>query len=593
MGLGGVVTSASPAGAGAASPHALAPRAVAVTSTTPAYGGDAADPDVIESGSVFYAFTTGTALGNNLQALVNTTGNPTSGWGSYTGHSYGSSALPSPPAWETPNTATSPGVFQYGGHWVMFYDAAVNPNAADSGHNCLSVATAASLSPTNAAFTDTSGGPLYCATGGVLDPSPYVDPATGAAYLLWKTNDGGSAVPSQVWAVRLNAAGTGFAGSPTMLITVNQTQVPWETTFDDPQMVTNGGAYDLLFSAGNNPNAWESSAYSEGLTTCSGPLGPCSQPTSGPFLSTYGTVAGPAGGTLFKDTMGNWWIDYAAWIGPGGCYNYGCGSIRELFVAPFSFTSTPPAPATPRAVGMAPSPAGGGYWIAYNTGDLYGFGTSKSYGSPASKGLNAPLVGLAPTSSGVGYWLVGQDGGIFSYGDAKFYGSTGNLHLNKPVVGMTSSADSHGYWFVASDGGIFSYGDAKFFGSTGNLHLNQPVVGMASTPSGHGYWLVASDGGIFSYGDAKFYGSTGNIHLNKPVVGMTSTPDGKGYWFVASDGGIFSYGDAKFYGSTGNIHLNQPVVGMASTPTGHGYWLVAADGGIFSYGDAKFYGTKA
>ena len=282
-------------------------------SQTPAFPGDAPDPDIVFSGSTYYAFTTGTALGNHLQALIDTSGSPVSGWRSYTGLSYGSTALPNVPVWETPNTQTSPGVYFYDGHWVMFYDASTNPNPGDSGHSCLSVATAPTLTPGNPVFTDASSGPLYCRTGGVLDPSPFVDPATGAAYLLWKSNDGSSSEASQVWSVRLAANGTSFAGSPTVLLTVDQAALPWETTFDNPQMVSVNGTYDLLFSTGN----FLSSSYAQALTTCSGPAGPCQQPSSGPFLTSYGSVAGPGGGSLFTDSAGRWWLGYAGW--PSSC----------------------------------------------------------------------------------------------------------------------------------------------------------------------------------------------------------------------------------------------------------------------------------
>ncbi|HEV3281016.1 MAG TPA: family 43 glycosylhydrolase [Acidimicrobiales bacterium] len=505
-----------------------------VVSETPAFNGDAGDPDVVYSGGTYYAFTTGTPLGNFIQVL--TSGSPNTGWGSYNGLTFGSSALPAPPAWQTVNSQTSPGVFFYGGHWVMFYDASVNPHPIDSGSSCLSVATAATLTPSSPVFTDSSGGPLYCngPAGGVLDPSPFVDPATGTAYLLWKSNDGSSAAASQVWSVPLSANGTAFAGTPTVLLTVDQPDLPWETTFDNPQMVFAGGNYDLLFSAGD----FQSASYSQALTTCAGPAGPCSQPLA-PFLTSYGSVAGPGGGSLFQDVAGNWWLDYAGWT--AGCTNYGCGGIRRLFVAPITLGIT--VPCTP------------------------------------------------PAGTPMGYRLVASDGGIFTYGNLPFCGSTGAIRLNQPVVGMAGTSDGGGYWMVARDGGVFAFGNAAFFGSTGAIHLNQPVVGMGATPDGQGYWLVASDGGIFSFGDAAFYGSTGAIRLNQPVVGMASTPSGHGYWLVASDGGIFSFGDAAFYGSTGAIHLNQPVVGMASTPGGHGYWLVASDGGIFTFGDAGFFGS--
>lgn len=133
--------SSAVAQAGAAAPKQLAAHLAFNPSLSPAFAGDAADPNVLYSGGVYYAFTTGTPAGNFIQALTDTTGSPASGWQPYTGGS-GSSALPSPPAWETVNTQTSPGVFFYGGHWVMFYDASVAPNPEDSGHSCISVATA-------------------------------------------------------------------------------------------------------------------------------------------------------------------------------------------------------------------------------------------------------------------------------------------------------------------------------------------------------------------------------------------------------------------------------------------------------------------
>ncbi len=249
------------------------------------------------------------------------------------------------------------------------------------------------------------------------------------------------------------------------------------------------------------------------------------------------------------------------------------------------------APGPARAVTVAATPDGGGYWVASSTGGVYPFGDAHSYGSMSGSALNAPVVGMAATPSGHGYWLVASDGGIFSFGDASFFGSTGGMHLNAPIVGMAATPSGHGYWLVAADGGVFSYGDAVFQGSTGSLDLNAPVVGMAATPSGDGYWLVASDGGVFSYGDASFRGSTGSIRLNQPMVGIAATPSGAGYWLVAADGGIFSYGDAQFWGSTGSVQLNQPIDGLAPAPGAGGYWLVATDGGIFNYGTAAFDGS--
>jgi hypothetical protein len=542
--LGGseVLTPTTPV-AGAAVPHATVGLSLPAG---PAYNGDAGDPDVIESAGTFYAFTTGTALGNHIQELVDTTGSPASGWRSYTGTTYGSTALPTTPAWQAVNTQTSPGVFNYDNQWVMFYDAAQSGHASDSGYDCLSVATAHSLSSSGTAFTDSSSGPLICqaSLGGAIDPSPFIDPSTGMPWLVWKSNDGGSSQPARIWTEELNSTGTGFypGSSPTEIFYNDTAAYPWEATVEDPSIIPVNGQFDLLFSGG----VYTSSSYAEGYAVCTSPVGPCTQSDPNPILSSYGSVAGPGGGSWFQDASGNYWLDYAAWT--AGCTSYSCGGARRLFVTPVTFS------------------AGGG--------------------------LSFPAVGVADAGN-QGYWVSASDGGIFSYGDAKFYGSTGAMHLNAPIVDMTPTPDGGGYWLVASDGGIFSFGDARFYGSTGAMHLNAPIVGMAVSPSGAGYWLVARDGGIFSFGDATFQGSTGAMHLNAPIVGMAANPVGPGYWLVASDGGIFTFGSAQFFGSAGNLALNAPIVSMAATPNGTGYLLAASDGGIFTYGNAKFYGSPA
>jgi hypothetical protein len=585
------LSSTGAAGVGAAKPHlvTVAPSSTPAFSPPacgtgiPAYNhagsGDAADPQVVFSAGTYYAFTTGNALGNNLAALVSSS--PNSGYGPYTHSCSGSSALPSPSGWEAPNTQTSPGVFQYGGHWVMFYDAAPTGRGSDTGFDCLAVATAGSISPTDVQFSDVANSPLLCQGTGSIDPEPFVDPSTGLAYLVWKQNDGGSSAPAYIWAQQLDAAGTGFApgSQPSELLTNDTVVYPWETTVEDPSMQAAGGGFYLMFSAG----IYTSTSYTEGITTCSGPLGPCGAQSQ--ILTSYGSVLGPGGGALFSDSGGSWWVDYAAWQGGSpGCTAYSCGAARQLFVAPISL---------PSVTGEVPCSAPAepfGYYLVASDGGVFNYGNLPFCGSTGSLTLNKPVVAMAATPDGGGYWLAASDGGVFTYGDAPFHGSAGSLVLNKPIVGMAATPDGGGYWLVASDGGIFSYGDAGFFGSAGSLHLNKPIVGMARTSNGGGYWLVASDGGIFSYGNAAFSGSAGSLALNKPVVGMAPTADGGGYWLVASDGGVFNYGDAPFHGSAGSLALNKPVVGMAPTPDGAGYWLVASDGGIFTYG-AAFYGS--
>jgi len=51
------------------------------------------------------------------------------------------------------------------------------------------------------------------------------------------------------------------------------------------------GQFDLLFSGG----VYTSANYAEGYAVCTTPVGPCTQTDPNPILSSYGSVAGPAG----------------------------------------------------------------------------------------------------------------------------------------------------------------------------------------------------------------------------------------------------------------------------------------------------------
>ena len=559
---------------------AARPNVTVSPTPSPAFPADAGDPDVVYSDGTYFAFTTGTALGNHIQAL--TSSNANTGYQGYTGQSYGSTALANPPGWQTPNTQTSPGAFFWDGQWLMYYDAAQSPYASDTGHDCVSVATGGPvLTPSNPQFVDSTGGGMICQPTGSIDPSPFIDPVTGNAYLVWKQNDGGSAAQATIWSQQLSANGLSLVGQPSQLMFNNTVAYPWETTVEDPSMVETGGTYYLLFAAG----LYDTAGYSEGITTCAGPAGPCGGDSQ--ILTSYGSVLGPGGGSLFADASGNWWIDYAGWQGGlAGCTNYGCGATRQLFVAPINL---PPLNVNVQ-VPCSPPPGPTGYRFVASDGGIFSFGNLPFCGSMGGQPLNAPIVGMGSTPDGGGYWEVASDGGLFAFGDAAFYGSMGGKPLNRRIVGIAATPDGGGYWEVAADGGLFAFGDAHFFGSMGGQPLNAPIVGLGSTPDGGVYWEVASDGGLFAFGDAHFFGSMGGQPLDRPIVGLAATPDGGGYWEVASDGGIFAFGDAVFSGSMGGRPLNQPIVAIAPDP-GVGYWEVAADGGIFAFGAAAFSGS--
>jgi hypothetical protein len=577
---------------GASPASALGPIAVTSHPQTPAFSPswphttpdlNAADPDVVRFGSTYFAYTTGTTWGNHIGILRSNF--PDHGFGTITGNQFGSSAFPSVPAgqsvrpWQVNSTQNAPGVFKVGARYIMYYTA--QAVSGHNGHYCLSRATA---SKPSGPFVDNSSGPWLCmdALGGVIDPSPYIDNA-GRPWLVFKTYDlvEHGSEPSQIFVIRLSPDGLSPAGAPISILNQNTLSSPFETA-ENPQMLFVGGQYVLLFSRGG----WATSSYRQGLATCNGPVGPCHE-SQAAFLTSYGRVLGPGGGSIFADPSGRRWIAYQGWNGAPGCTGDSASCARKLYVASVSFgASAPPAPSRSHCAAHVPIR---GYRLVATDGGIFSFGNQQFCGSTGNITLNRPIIGMARTANGGGYWLLASDGGIFNFGNAHFYGSAGGSGAAQPFVGMVSTPSGHGYWLANANGSVYAYGDAKYHGSAAGRHLASPVAAMTATPTGRGYWLATKSGQVLAFGDAHPYGSTGA--LNQPILDMTRTRSGHGYWLLGSDGGIFTFGDAHFYGSTGGIHLNQPIVGMEVTPRGKGYWLVARDGGIFTFGDAHFYGS--
>ena len=189
--------------------------------------GDAPDPAIIRMKDQYWAFTTGTALGNSIQVLVSST--PTGGyhgwyqvqcrrpgqwttfacparWGS---SAFGTDGATGLPPWTSRGEQTSPSPLLIGGRLLMYYDAIRDATH----HYCLAVAQlrprdlAADGSMKAPEFIPAYGsqGPLACdppsgyAQGvGLIDPEPFVDPATHTPWLLYKSNEGNSPQPASM-----------------------------------------------------------------------------------------------------------------------------------------------------------------------------------------------------------------------------------------------------------------------------------------------------------------------------------------------------------------------------------------------------------
>jgi beta-xylosidase len=217
-----------------------------------------------------------------------------------------------------------------GGTFVLYYAA----NVAGTADECISVATA---SQPQGPFHDTSTAPLECqkSLGGSIDPASFID-TDGTQYLVWKSGGPGT---SRIWSQPLVPSGTAFvpATNPTSLLVPDQ---PWEAgTVEAPDLVTTGGHYYPFYS-GNN---WNSSNYAVGAATCTGPLGPCSDASPNPILSSGSGVAGPGGESVFAGTAGHFWIAFHAWV-PGVV---GFPNSRDLYLRRLTFSGPVPTVATP------------------------------------------------------------------------------------------------------------------------------------------------------------------------------------------------------------------------------------------------------
>lgn len=279
------------------------------------YPFDFPDPDVILVGQTYYAYATNSVAGN-IQIVEST---------DLTHWTAVGNALPRLPAWAEPHYTWAPAVAAIGGTFVLYYAA----NVAGSGKECVSVATATQA---QGPFVDRSAAPLECqpALGGSIDPASFID-TNGNLYLLWKSGGPGS---SKIWSEQLDPAGTAFAAgaTPTVLLVPAQ---PWEAgTVEAPDMLTAAGRYYLFFS-GNN---WDSASYAVGVATCTGPLGPCSDSSSSPILSSGRGVAGPGGESVFADTTGAYWIAFHAWV-PGAV---GFPNSRDLYLRRLNVSGSAP-----------------------------------------------------------------------------------------------------------------------------------------------------------------------------------------------------------------------------------------------------------
>jgi beta-xylosidase len=289
------------------------------TFQTPAYAGDFPDPSVMLVGGTYWAYSTGSA-GRNLQVIsspdLKTWSGPTD-------------PLPVLPQWASSGLTWAPDVIQIGTTFVMYYT--VRDTAL--GMQCISVATSNALTGPAGPFVDSSSGPLVCQTshGGSIDPSPFLDPASGNLYLVWKSDDNSIGQTTHLWGQLLAPGGLALApgSSPVLLLSESAS---WQApAIEGPALVRNGSTYYLFYGA----NSWNSASSGIGYATSRSVLGGyVNQSVFAHWIGSTANATGPQGPMVFTDTTGATRMAFAAWYGPVGYQN---GGVRALWIGNLGF----------------------------------------------------------------------------------------------------------------------------------------------------------------------------------------------------------------------------------------------------------------
>jgi hypothetical protein len=186
-------------------------------------------------------------------------------------------------------------------------------------------------------------------------------------------------------------------------------------------------------------------------------------------------------------------------------------------------------------------------------------------------------VGIASTSSGEGYWIATVRGAVHPFGDAEELGDV--RREGDRVVAMAGTPDHRGYWLLLASGAVEGFGTARELGDVVHDPDAPPLVAFAPHPSGDGYWILDSAGNVTGFGDAEALGSPvaqDMVRLGEyrsledydtePVpaaefptgaVALLPTVSGDGYWVWLGNGAVCRFGDADALGGVHRAEIDE------------------------------------
>ncbi|MET0237339.1 MAG: family 43 glycosylhydrolase [Kibdelosporangium sp.] len=243
-------------------------------------GEDFPDPEVIQAGGTYYAYSTSSGRGRTPYA---TAPGPTGPW------TVRGDALPQKPAWAGNGGFWAPDVSRRAdGRYLMYF---TGPSVA-AGRMCLGAAVAGTPA---GPFVPTSAQPLVCNAneGGDIDPSSFVN-TDGTRYLLYKNDGNAVGQPTIIWLQRTGADGVTFSGSRVELLRNNRPEE--QGVIEAPVLVRRPSQYVLFYSAGIYTSGNYQTSYA-----VSGSLTGAYTRAYRPLLTTAslnGAVNGPGGADI-------------------------------------------------------------------------------------------------------------------------------------------------------------------------------------------------------------------------------------------------------------------------------------------------------
>lgn len=264
----------------------------------PIVDGDFADPFALSERDSIYIYATNT-VDANIPVMELRKGQDLTA-------RYLGDALPKLPSWTVKGFQWAPSVWaRPDGTFVMYY---VTPSSsAPTNKGCISRAT--SKDPAGP-FVDDSTSAFICplSQGGAIDPSVFID-SVGTPYLIWKNDGNCCSLPTNIYSQELSSDGLDVAGDPVELITATQ---KWEGNLvEGPSMIKKGSTHYLFYSANN----WNSTNYAIGAATCTSVAGPCTKPTSTPWMASTANSQGPGGEEFFVSPGASGvWMVHHGWL---------------------------------------------------------------------------------------------------------------------------------------------------------------------------------------------------------------------------------------------------------------------------------------